>query len=369
MKFGVFYELQLPRPWTERSELDLYEQCLEQIEIADRAGYDYVWAVEHHFLEEYSHCSAPEVFLGAASQRTSRIRLGHGVIQLPTNHPVRVAEKVSTLDLLSRGRVEFGMGEGATLLELEPFGQPVDEKREVFEEAVKAVMPMFADGRTEFRGKYFDVPERNVLPKPVQKPHPPLWLACSRVETAEQAARWGFGSLGFAFVEAEKAREWVERYYDAYCTAFEPLADYEPNPNVAMVAGFMCAETDEIARERAAGWTFFAYMLGYYARFGSIEPGVDIWEKYLAWRESPQAQVILENGLVGSPATIRARLRDYRAAHIDQIILLVQAGRTLHPHICESLELFASEVMPEFTADDPDHQAWKAERLGLGVRL
>src|SRR6202521_159023 len=104
MKFGVFYELQMPKPWDAHTERRIVHEALEQIELADQLGFDYAWCVEHHFLEEYSHCSAPEVFLGAASQRTRRIRLGHGVIQLPSNHPIRVAERVATLDLLSGGR-------------------------------------------------------------------------------------------------------------------------------------------------------------------------------------------------------------------------------------------------------------------------
>jgi alkanesulfonate monooxygenase SsuD/methylene tetrahydromethanopterin reductase-like flavin-dependent oxidoreductase (luciferase family) len=105
------YEHQIPRPWLERSEYDVFQNSLAQIELADRLGYDYAWVVEHHFLEEYSHSSAPEVFLGAATQRTRRIRLGHGVVQLPTSHPARVAERVATLDLLSGGRVELELGE------------------------------------------------------------------------------------------------------------------------------------------------------------------------------------------------------------------------------------------------------------------
>ena len=109
MKFGIFYELQLPRPWGPDSERQLFNNALTQLELADRLGYDYAWQVEHHFLEEYSHSPAPEVFLGAASQRTRQIRLGHGIIQLTTNHPARVAERVSTLDLLSNGRVELGL--------------------------------------------------------------------------------------------------------------------------------------------------------------------------------------------------------------------------------------------------------------------
>ena len=120
MKFGLFYEHQLPQPWGEDSELRLYQQALDQIELADRLGIDYVWEVEHHFLEEYSHSSAPEVFLAACSQRTQRIRLGHGITLMPPNynHPARVAERIATLDLVSNGRVEWGTGESATAVEM-----------------------------------------------------------------------------------------------------------------------------------------------------------------------------------------------------------------------------------------------------------
>src|ERR1700691_942406 len=111
MKFGIFYEHQLPRPWHDGDEHRLFQEALDQLELADKLGYDYAWEVEHHFLEEYSHSSAPEVFLGAASQRTKAIRLGHGIIQLTTSHPAKVAERVSVLDLISNGRVELGMGE------------------------------------------------------------------------------------------------------------------------------------------------------------------------------------------------------------------------------------------------------------------
>src|SRR5437899_8192823 len=154
VRFGIFYEHQLPRPWTETSEYELLQHSLDQIELADRLGYDYAWEVEHHFLEEYSHSSAPEVFLGAASQRTSNIRLGHGIVQLTTNHPARVAERISTLDLLSKGRVDLGMGEAAGPAELHPFNIRVRDKRERWEEAVKAIIPMFTKESWEFHGQY-----------------------------------------------------------------------------------------------------------------------------------------------------------------------------------------------------------------------
>src|SRR5881397_2662636 len=135
MKFGLLYEMETPRPWHALSEYNTYWEALAQIELADRIGLDYVWEVEHHFLEEYSHSSAPEVFLAAASQRTKRIRLGHGIVQLPPgfNHPARVAERIAMLDLVSGGRVEFGTGESSSQMELGGFGVDREQKREQWE--------------------------------------------------------------------------------------------------------------------------------------------------------------------------------------------------------------------------------------------
>jgi len=360
MKFGIFYEHQLPRPWSADSEHRLLQESLTQIELADRLGYDYAWEVEHHFLEEYSHSSAPEVFLGAASQRTKRIRLGHGIIQLPTNHPIRVAERVATLDLLSGGRVELGLGEGQGPIELHPFGRRVRDKRDVWEEAVQVMVQCFTKDAVEFHGRFFDFPARNVIPKPFQKPHPPLWVACSNISTIGSAGQWGMGALGFQFVTPEAAQAWVTEYYINLTQRPAKLADYPANPNVAMVSAFMCAPTDEEAQAKAAGWTFFVFCLSHYGRNGMAEPGRgNMWALYQEWRNTPKAQETLRAGLIGSPETIRRRLREFEAAHVDQVILLNQTGRTPHEDICSSLDLFAREVMPEFHAREAEHQRWK----------
>ncbi len=364
MKFGVFYELQLPRPWTETSEAQLFHEALDQFELADRLGYDHAWVVEHHFLEEYSHSSAPEVFLGAASQRTKNIRLGHGVIQLTTNQPQRVAEKVATLDLLSRGRAEMGFGEAAGPAELHPFGVRVRDKRDRWEEAVRAIMPMFSREDWEFHGQSYDFPARNIIPKPMQRPHPPVWVACSNIQTIAKAGEWGMGALGFSFVSPDAARAWVHRYYNTLLHRPGRLGDYQANPNIAIVNGFMCAPTDAEAEELASGWTFFIFALGYYGRKGVDAPGKsDLWGEYQAWRQTDKAKEALRNGLIGSPDTIRRKLRQFADAHVDQVILLNQAGKTTHKAICDSLDLFAREVMPEFHAMEPAHAAWKADVL------
>lgn len=375
MKFGIFYELQLPKPWGPNDELNLYQNALNQVELADKLGYDYAWEVEHHFLDEYSHSPQPEVFLAAASQRTKRIRMGHGIIQITTNHPARVAEKVACLDLVSNGRVEFGMGESGSVQELAPFGVDMAQKREIWEEAVRCIIPMMTKEGTSFDGRYFKFPLRNVTPKPVQKPHPPLWVACSQLETIEMAGRRGIGALGFQFLTADMAHAWVHAYYNSFVKRQEKLADYQSNCNIAMVSYFMCAETDEEARKRAEGITFFQFALAFYSGSRNREraaPGtVSMWDEYLKWKKAnPEAQErALRGGLIGSPETIRNKLKKFETSKVDSIILLNQAGKNTHEHICESLELFAKEVMPEFHAKEPEHQAWKQRVLNREIEL
>ena len=375
MKFGIFYELQLPRPWGPDDERQLYQNALYQVELADRLGYDYAWDVEHHFLEEYSHSPQPEVFLAAASQRTKNIRLGHGIIKLPTNHPARVAEKVACLDLVSNGRVEFGMGEGASITELGPFNRQMEDKQAVWEDAVRCILPMFTHEGWQYDGPYFKFPLRNVVPTPVQKPHPPLWVACSQLPTIELAGRCGIGALGFQFLSAEMAHAWVHAYYNAFVKRQQKLTDYQSNCNIAMVSYFMCAETDEEARRRAEGVTFFQFALAYYSGSRNREraaPGtVSLWEEYQAWkRANPErTERALMGGLIGSPDTIRRKLHRFAQSKVDSIILLNQAGRNRHEHICEGLELFARAVMPEFHDMEPEHQAWKQQVLNREIEL
>ena len=211
MKFGIFYEMQLPKPWGPTSERDIFQQSLDQVELADELGYDYVWEVEHHFLEEYSHSSAPEIFLAAASQRTRQIRLGHGIVLMPPayNHPARIGRahrdarpRLERPRRLRYRRVVFGDGDGR--LRREP-------RREA--RAVGRVAPALASSgcsatsRGSITGKYVDFPKRNVIPKPVQKPHPPLWVACSNPDTVYMAAKRGLGTLGFDFSGPEETSQ------------------------------------------------------------------------------------------------------------------------------------------------------------------
>ena len=375
MKFGIFYEHQLPRPWADGDEHALYREALDQIELADELGIDYVWEVEHHFLEEYSPSSAPEVFLAAAAQRTEDIRLGHGIKLMPQhyNPTFRAAEQVATLDLVSDGRVEFGTGESGSQMELGGSGTVLEEKYEMWKEGVEQATNMLTmEPYPGYDGEYVDMPARNVVPKPVQDPHPPLWMACSSREMIEVAARHGLGALCFAFTTPEEAEHWVDTYYETFKAECEPLG-HEVNPNVAMIAGFSCHEDAAVARERGEeGFAFFRFALGHYYVFGSHEPGeTDVWQ---AFQDAGGVDAVLdedrndEDGpisgdCIGTPAQLRETLRAYEDAGVDQVIFLQQGGNNEHEHICDSLELFAEEVMPEFHERDPDHRAAKEREL------
>jgi alkanesulfonate monooxygenase SsuD/methylene tetrahydromethanopterin reductase-like flavin-dependent oxidoreductase (luciferase family) len=391
MKFGIFYEHQLPRPWDNDSEHRLLKEALDQVELADRLGIDYVWEVEHHFLEEYSHSSAPEVFLAAASQRTKRIRLGHGIVQLPLafNHTARIAERIATLDLVSDGRVEFGTGEASSEAELGGFGIDRATKRDQWNEALDAVTRMFVEEPfAGYDGRFLQMPPRNVVPKPLQRPHPPLWVACSRRETIHLAATKGIGALSFSFIEPADAKVWVDDYYDTIASDSCVAGGFAVNPNVAIVLPMMCHEDEETAIERGLdGGHFFGYSLAHYYVFGSHRPGrTNVWEEFeerralfgfdrrVAAQTGQQlgAQLMEEGlgalrGAIGTPSQVAELLAGYEAAGVDQVIFVSQSGNNRHEDVCESLELFARAVLPRFRDDDTVREQAKLERLGPAI--
>jgi alkanesulfonate monooxygenase SsuD/methylene tetrahydromethanopterin reductase-like flavin-dependent oxidoreductase (luciferase family) len=372
MKFGVFYEHQLPRPWEDGSELRLFQDALAQVELADRLGIDYAWEVEHHFLEEYSHSSAPEVFLAAASQRTRRIRLGHGIVLMPPayNHPARVAERLATLDLVSGGRVDWGTGESASRAELEGFRIDPVERRAMWRETVEQVANMLVmDPYPGFEGRYFSMPVRNVVPKPVQKPHPPLWVACSNRETIHLAAQLGLGALTFAFIDPAEAKQWVDDYYETLKRECVPIG-HAVNANIAMVTSFSCHRDAAEARRRGTdGFRFFQFALGHHYSFGTHTPGrTNIWNKFVTVRDKIGTEVLGGGtGGIGTPDDLRAHLRGFEAAGVDQTVFIQQGGKNRHEHICEALELFAAEVMPEFQAREAAREAEKRAALAPHV--
>ena len=406
MKFGLFYELQLPKPydaddWDPDAEHRLFKNALDQIELADQLGFDYIFEVEHHFLEEYAHSTAPEVFLAAVSQRTKNIRLGHGIALMPPryNHPARVAERIATLDLVSDGRVEFGTGESASEMELGGFGVNREEKKLMWEEATRQCVRMMTETPYGgYEGAYFGMPSRNVIPKPLQKPHPPLWVAASRRETTMVAARLGMGSLGFAFETPDEARERVEQYFQIIREECTPIGA-AINPALAVLSSLMCCETDEEAMEKGVeGTQFFSYSLAYYyapMTGPNHQPGkMNIYRRFKdtpeeermgmfgargrgfggfgggAAEEEPEDEVqralwraAKRGGCIGTPEFVRETLRKYEDAHLDTMIFVAQSGARKHEDVMDSIQLFGKEVLPEFKERHKEHQKWRAEQL------
>lgn len=390
MKISLFCELSVPRPWTDDSDQHVVSQALEQIELADRLGFHKVWTVEHHFLEEFSHSAAPEILLAAASQRTSRIRLGHGIVQLipAVNHPARVAERVAMLDLVSGGRAEFGTGEGSSDGELGGFRVDPGKKREMWEEALAVAVGCLSDTPFPgFNGDFVQMPPRNVVPKPIQRPHPPVWVACSRRDTIRLAAQSGLGALTFAWMDPEQATEWVDEYYRTLVDECVPITR-TVNANIAATTIMACSNDPTVIARAVEGGNFFGYGLVHYYINGTHTPGsTNLWDEFIEMQAaagySPEAAIDVAGtlsakvadtngakglrGSVGTPDQIRDFLRRYEQSGIDELIFIVQGGRTRHEDIMGSLELFGKEVLPEFLDRDEEAVRKKAERLGPAI--
>jgi alkanesulfonate monooxygenase SsuD/methylene tetrahydromethanopterin reductase-like flavin-dependent oxidoreductase (luciferase family) len=339
--------------------------------------------------------------MAALSQRTKNIRLGHGIVLTPPgyNHPARIAERIAALDLLSNGRVEFGTGESSSDMELGGFNVDRGMKKAMWEEATREITNMMVNEPYQgFDGEFFNVPARNVIPKPIQKPHPPLWVAASRRETTMVAARLGMASLGFGFETPEELAERTREYYRLIREECMPIG-HAINPGLGVLSTFMCAPTDEEAVHRSAnGPGFFSYSLGYYynpATGGKHPPGGhNIYREFsnlpqeekdgratlqrarlltqeeIAEKE-PEDEVqralfraARSGSAIGSPDTIRKNIKQYEDNHLDVLILTAQAGDRKHEDIMESIELFGQEVLPEFKdRHETDHRKWREEQL------
>jgi alkanesulfonate monooxygenase SsuD/methylene tetrahydromethanopterin reductase-like flavin-dependent oxidoreductase (luciferase family) len=375
MRFGVFYEQQLPKPWLAGDEQRLFNEALDQIALADRLGVDFVWAAEHHFLDEYSHSSASDLLLAAAAARTSHIRIGLGIRQVIANynHPARTAEAISTLDLISNGRVEFGIGEGATRMELDGFRIPIDEKRAMSLEAAEQIANMMVmDPYPGFTGKSFSMPCRNVLPKPAQKPHPPMWMACTNRETIRIAARNGLGVLAFTFTDAEEAQHWAKIYYDTIKSEECVPLGHRVNANIAMMSAFSLHEDEDEAVARGQlNFEFFGYAMAKLVREDTVPGRGNLWERFLKERETERAYIaegtlggsLQRSAGIGTPQSFIAHVRAFQESGVDQVIFLQQAGRMRHEDIRHSLQLFARDVLPVFADGREAREAEKAEEL------
>jgi len=366
MKFGIFHELSVGRPWNPESERTVYKNALDQVELADKLGFDQTWAVEHHFLEEYSHCSAPEVFLAAAAARTENIRLGHGVAVVlpPFNHPVRCAERAAALDIISKGRLEFGTGRSATWTELGGFRCEPDDTKEMWDEAVRAIPKMWTQERFSWDGKYFSMPERPILPKPVQKPHPPIWVAVSSPETAIQAAERGIGCLGVSIGTPGEYEQRVKDYRRVVKSC-EPVGDFV-NDQVNGVTFLYVDETDEEANVWGTKLAYsFSHLATHLVGIGSVypteaysSPGLLFSVRGGSEEKRPGGGGVIREGMaVGSPETVIKNLKMWEDIGVDRMVFILNTAEQIpQEKVLRSLEMFSEHVMPALdkpTLDKP----------------
>ncbi len=350
MRFDMFYELAVPE-FTGLTEREVLHQTLEEIALADQAGFDGVWLVEHHFFRGYSHCPAPETMFGAITQRTQRMRIGHGVVLLPFKHPVFVAERVAMLDILSDGRMDVGVGRGVSPLEYEVFGGAMDESRERVEEGLEILRRCWGDEPFSFQGRFWSFPEIDVVPKPIQKP-PPLWTAAVSPETFPRAADQGLGVLAGPF----KPMFMVAEDHEHFTARCQELGRDPRELGFGMTLGVVVLDDQKRAREIAARnirW-FYEQLLRLTAPV--LERG---GASYRYYREelgtlraltggTPSLDALDAAGMVvaGSPEYAIERFRKVANTGMDHVLCALQAGGVPHADVMRSIELFGERVIP-----------------------
>lgn len=369
MKFALFAEIPVARPWEKGKEAAALKNTIEQAVFAEEMGFDSFWTVEHHFLDEFSHCSNPEVLYGAVAARTSKLRIGYGVRLAPSpyNHPIRTAESVATLDCISDGRVEWGTGRSATRLELEGFGINPHQTREMLGECIDHVVGCWTNDEYEFEGKYWKMPKRRVHPKPVQQPHPPIWSATTSVEGHYEIGKMGVGLLSFAVgVPPEDLIPRLEAYRRGQADCEAPKGKFR-NERVVTFTMAHCAATDQQAFDEAEESMVWYPKQGPaligatadYARQFQDDLGTYGYTEDLKKIESSGTADLLDfnyikesaAAMVGGPERCVEIAKRYEAAGCDLLFCLANPYNITHEQTMNSLEHIGKYVIPELDRD------------------
>lgn len=366
MRFALFYEIPVARPWDADSEHRAYQNTLEQAISGDRFGWDAFWTVEHHFLEEFSHCSNPEVLYGAIAARTERIRLGYGVRLMPKpyNHPVRTAESVAVLDLVSNGRVDFGTGRSATRAELEGFGIDPHDTRDMWREAIEHVVGCWTNDTYEFAGTHWQMPPRRVQPKPLQQPHPPIWGATSSEDGHRQVGSLGLGLCSFAVgVPPEEVKAKIDVYREAIRHCVNPIGAYVHDEAATFTMALCAPSRDEAwtAARESFEWypvtgarqiaTLAEWMAEEQRELGNYGYAKDLNaadEQGMLDLLSLEYLVESNACVLGTPDDCVEMCRRYEAAGVDLLLCLVNPYRIPHDAVMQTIELMGTEVIPQF---------------------
>jgi alkanesulfonate monooxygenase SsuD/methylene tetrahydromethanopterin reductase-like flavin-dependent oxidoreductase (luciferase family) len=354
MHFSLFFELQIADPISE-TECTLFHDCLEQAKLADELGYHCIWEVEHHGLFEYSHSSAPEVFLSFVAAHTKHIRIGHGCTLLPYryNHPIRIAERIATLDILSHGRVNWGSAKSVTRVEKEAFEVNETTLQDEWREAVEMIPKMWSTDVYSYKGRFFDIPPTCIVPKPLQKPHPPMFAACSKPEQAAMIGKLGMGALNLAMYRDELLAKSVQGYRDAVSQA-SPIGLSVTNRFACNPATFVLRDDSKACRYGLRGARFFTEAMFHYAGpkrpVGKTNVSRDfLSDDYVArFRQCRNTSLSQLSSIIGDPASARESVQRFVDVGVDELILVMQTGTTPHDLTMESIRTFGEEVMPFF---------------------
>lgn len=351
LRFGILHELEV-RGRSQDAERAMFGNAISQARLADELGFESCWFVEHHFTRGFSHSSAPDLVLAAISQVTQRIRLGLGVVLLPFVHPVRVAERVGTLDVLSNGRVEFGTGRGASPLEYQAFQRPFELSRQIWEDHLDAVLEiMRADSREVTRkGTYYDIPGVSVLPRVVQKPHPPVWVASTSLDGFIAAAKLGHHLLCMPILKG------IDDLAADVSIYRKTLAEHGHDPAVARIAMLVpwhLAETRDEADQAADSVLWYIrrqvnlvappdYTDSRHATYrvlGQLAAGMSPERSMDALRE--HLMVVLDD-VEGS----RRAVQRIAEAGATDLLCQFQVGGLDHERVTKAMRLFAEKVAP-----------------------
>lgn len=348
MRFDLFYELAMP-PALARSEARMFEDALAELAAADALGFGAAWLVEHHFMPGYSHSSKPELVLAAAAARTKALRLGLAIVPLPYHHPVHVAERVATLDILSGGRLEVGIGRGFSPAEYEAFGAQMADSRSLVDESLAILRTSFAGGPVTFAGRHFRLDGVAIVPRVVQRPHPPLWTAAVSPESFDWAAREGLGVLVGPFKPWFMVEADIRRYRAAWTQA-------EP-PRVGVTLGTVCLRDPRRARTLASpalAWFYGELLRTTAPVLERLYPSYEHFRqlgrfrKLLALGARPRILAAAGMTLVGSPAECIDRIGRLKEAGVTHLLCAVGGGAVPTEIVRESLECIAADVMPAF---------------------
>ncbi|HET9113736.1 MAG TPA: LLM class flavin-dependent oxidoreductase [Burkholderiales bacterium] len=353
MQFDLFYEISQP-PLQPRTEALAYSQTLAEITLADRLGFGCAWMVEHHFMRGYSHSSKPDLVLAAASQLTEKIRLGLAVTPLPYHHPVHVAERIATLDILSQGRLEFGLGRGFSPQEFQAFDADMSQSRTLTAESLAILRLAFERRPVSFQGKHFQLDGLDIVPSPVQMPHPPLWTAAVSPDTFVWAAQERLGMLAGPFKPWVMIKQDIRHYREAWEAA--------ESPRIGMTVGILCLPDGKRARTLAKE----ALVWFYRQLFATTLPVLErLYPSYEHFHELGKFRNLLKLGInlklletfgmavVGTPAECIDALQKYRDAGVTHLLCAVGAGAVDTAVAQESLHCLAEEVMPAFRNPAP----------------